>query len=1081
MVSQQESSQRIKQLEQQKQQAIEISKQKLPRRRFGAGYDVRARQQEIIRQRQQAKTTIKDIEARKQELQEARGQLARQETKQKELLRVQRKLSSEARYMSPGESYTYDERFARSLSPSARKIYERAVEQSHERAFHYVEAVKTVKPVEGVAGYVGGVVITKEGYLATQTPEGLVIARKTVPVGGRPTPTPKEVLLQEVYRSYIPPAFRDDPGFYEFLVAKTPPPTEREPTRYERAEAFVREKVTDPFYRGVERFKKEYGIERKPEAFKVLYKTPEREVPVPYEEDLKVVTDPTAAFFGAMAEDVRAYPLRSVAVYGVGAGVGAGVRVGGAGVKGVGTLVAGAKGARVAGRLYTGAEIGVGAGVLGVYAADVAPEVIAAPTPREKAKILGVETKDLLLFGAGYGTGARVARVTGRKIKTGYERLVEDVRLRKEKEKLLKVEKKKPPTDREVAEALWDVKRTGLYEDRPGFVVERVSLDGKTKRFHEIYKPSRAALEKMKREERVRVAKERALDPTKDLKKQIEDKINLEESLRKEGRLIERLDVIYKPTEIGLKRFKERKRIRDAAEKAIDPLKELRQRMDTKLKIEESLRKKGRLVERPDIIYRPTDIGLKRFKEKKRVRDAAEKVIDPLKDIRTQMETKMRIEESLRKKGKLVERPDVLYRPTDIGLERFRKRKLVEDAAKLREKYIEVPGQVLRLKEKPVEFKITPPKKKRPPTFEVIPKETDLYWKLKQQKKRFETEADILKFDKDAFKVVEVGQQQLLLKKPKQKLKPKTKVEPKEFIILPERIEVITQRVKLKPKPRVRQKMAEPIQKQVQAQRQLEKDTSPRAATKTVLVEKQVQRQFPILVQAERQRQRTAEAVLVGDLALSASAVSDVQAQPQAERLKEKYVFEQPQIQVQAVKLGDLLKQKELLEERYKLRLRRRAKPREKKKRLLFPEMEADLLPQPPARKAWNVYGKVVKTGKYRKLNKRPTTRRRALDLGAYAIDTSLARTFELRPAKGKATTRLSVPVPTDYFNRNREKFRNYRVRRGKKILVDDNRFIEKGTRLLDTPQERADITLMKRMSQLRKRSNRTGIPGIPD
>ena len=116
----------------------------------------------------------------------------------------------------------------------------------------------------------------------------------------------------------------------------------------------------------------------------------------------------------------------------------------------------------------------------------------------------------------------------------------------------------------------------------------------------------------------------------------------------------------------------------------------------------------------------------------------------------------------------------------------------------------------------------------------------------------------------------------------------------------------------------------------------------------------------------------------------------------------------------------------------------------------------------------FNVYGKVVKSKKFKKLNKRPVSKQRALDFGALVTDTSLARTFEIRPAKGK-TGELSVPVPEGYFNNNRRKFRDYKVKKGKKVKRSSLRYIEKGMHLLDTKEEVAGINLEKRLTQLRK------------
>jgi len=147
-------------------------------------------------------------------------------------------------------------------------------------------------------------------------------------------------------------------------------------------------------------------------------------------------------------------------------------------------------------------------------------------------------------------------------------------------------------------------------------------------------------------------------------------------------------------------------------------------------------------------------------------------------------------------------------------------------------------------------------------------------------------------------------------------------------------------------------------------------------------------------------------------------------------------------------------------------------RPKPPRKPPIIPRLRGKPVKRISKPKSFNVFGKPVKLKGQKqkppiKLNTKGLSRKDALNLGASLIDKSLARTFEVRPARGKPS-KPQLGVPRSFFSQNRNKFRNFRVRRGKKILIDENRFIEKGKFLLDTKGERRKITLAKRLSELR-------------
>ena len=121
---------------------------------------------------------------------------------------------------------------------------------------------------------------------------------------------------------------------------------------------------------------------------------------------------------------------------------------------------------------------------------------------------------------------------------------------------------------------------------------------------------------------------------------------------------------------------------------------------------------------------------------------------------------------------------------------------------------------------------------------------------------------------------------------------------------------------------------------------------------------------------------------------------------------------------------------------------------------------------------AYNVKARPIKKFKKQKqpklvkVNKRPLGKRDAKNLRNYIADTSLARTSKIVKTKGKPK-RPIIKVPKNYAKNTKKKFRTYRVVKGKKKPLRKGTVIERGTRLLDTRQERKGITLRKRISQI--------------
>ena len=134
---------------------------------------------------------------------------------------------------------------------------------------------------------------------------------------------------------------------------------------------------------------------------------------------------------------------------------------------------------------------------------------------------------------------------------------------------------------------------------------------------------------------------------------------------------------------------------------------------------------------------------------------------------------------------------------------------------------------------------------------------------------------------------------------------------------------------------------------------------------------------------------------------------------------------------------------------------------------------------------AYNVYARPLKrAGKKKKpklikVNKVPLHKRRAKDLRNYITDTSLSRTAQIKRTKGKPG-KSRLKVPKSYARKTNYKFRTHRIVKGRRRVLPKGRVIERRKRLLDTRQEKRQITLAKRVKQITKPPMRKSIRKAP-
>ena len=115
----------------------------------------------------------------------------------------------------------------------------------------------------------------------------------------------------------------------------------------------------------------------------------------------------------------------------------------------------------------------------------------------------------------------------------------------------------------------------------------------------------------------------------------------------------------------------------------------------------------------------------------------------------------------------------------------------------------------------------------------------------------------------------------------------------------------------------------------------------------------------------------------------------------------------------------------------------------------------------------YNAFAKPQGSKKFVKLNTKPLSKRQAKSTMAFFVDRSLSASGKIDKTKGKIkVSRLGIS--SNYFENNRRKFREFKIRKGKPIFTP-NKFIEFRSRRLDTIQEQKKIKLAALVARKRK------------
>lgn len=137
-----------------------------------------------------------------------------------------------------------------------------------------------------------------------------------------------------------------------------------------------------------------------------------------------------------------------------------------------------------------------------------------------------------------------------------------------------------------------------------------------------------------------------------------------------------------------------------------------------------------------------------------------------------------------------------------------------------------------------------------------------------------------------------------------------------------------------------------------------------------------------------------------------------------------------------------------------------------------FPDFEFNRSKRKQDNLAYHAYAKPQGKGAYVRLTDKPHTREAALDVMAKTVDNTLSARGKIEEVKVKKGTKL---VKGDgYFERNRNKFRDFQIFRGRRVPLKDE-YIENQPNRLDTRGESNKVTIAQFTSRSKKRA--AGLP----
>lgn len=119
--------------------------------------------------------------------------------------------------------------------------------------------------------------------------------------------------------------------------------------------------------------------------------------------------------------------------------------------------------------------------------------------------------------------------------------------------------------------------------------------------------------------------------------------------------------------------------------------------------------------------------------------------------------------------------------------------------------------------------------------------------------------------------------------------------------------------------------------------------------------------------------------------------------------------------------------------------------------------------------KSYNVYIKAPKRESYVKVTKAPVGLEEARDTRNFFIDQTTSRQGYIKET-GKNPSPLGFKIPKGYASSTDFKFRQFKSRRGKKIKLEPERLIERGSYLIDSQGEKRELDIFKAMAEFEKK-----------
>jgi len=112
------------------------------------------------------------------------------------------------------------------------------------------------------------------------------------------------------------------------------------------------------------------------------------------------------------------------------------------------------------------------------------------------------------------------------------------------------------------------------------------------------------------------------------------------------------------------------------------------------------------------------------------------------------------------------------------------------------------------------------------------------------------------------------------------------------------------------------------------------------------------------------------------------------------------------------------------------------------------------------------VYGKIIQSNKFQRLNQVPVTKTRAMDIGSFYVDQTLARTFKVEKAGAKAKEDMTFGyIPMGYYQSISKKIRGFKIRKGQAVDVG-MQFIEKNMGIADTQMEKQQLAYFRKLER---------------